>query len=192
MANQAFKDAMAVGKYQVKVFKQPEWENGKKVDGSHKSGDGQFGKWYLYDVKYGDKFYSLFGNEKNKDILDSGEACLNVWFAKGKKGVEVLHKDDIMAQEQNVRDSKGLGTKVPTRNEVEPPPIPMEAYTQGNEAQDDSTQNRIIFGMSGNQAAALLSDKDCPAGEMVKRWEQLRDMIYESNKKGPPPNINDF
>lgn len=102
MSKQKFQDAMQPGVYNVKVYKQAEWEDGKKIEGSHKSGQGKFGNWYLYDVKYDGEYYSLFGNDTNKDLLDSGEVALNVWFAKGKKGVEVLPSGDIQAQPQNI------------------------------------------------------------------------------------------
>jgi len=165
---QAFKDAFSVGTYRVKVYKTPEWENNKRIEGSHKSGEGQYGKWYLYDVKYGDKYYSLFGNEKNKALLDSGDVSLNIWFSKGKKGVEVLHPDDIMAQEQNVKAIKQQNDAKNEDNRKAPLPEPPPGQ--------DNTQDRIIRGMCFNNACVLISQNNKFEAEYQKSG------VYDSKR----------
>jgi len=68
------------GKHRVKVFPKPEFEDGKPVKDSQKTGTSKTGfKWYMYQFKDPTLGYvSLFANDENKELFDSGEVELNI------------------------------------------------------------------------------------------------------------------
>jgi len=80
-------ELLAEGEHILKVKPHPLFDDSKKpIPNSQKSGNSEWGNWYMYDTKVGEQWVSIFANDKNKDMFDSGYVKANV-VPKRMKGM---------------------------------------------------------------------------------------------------------
>jgi len=83
------------GKHIIKVWKQREWDKEKKewIPDTHKTGESASGwKWWMYNTKIDDIYLIVWGNEKNKKFLDTGEVEVEIAPRKNPDGSEMYIK----------------------------------------------------------------------------------------------------
>jgi len=72
-------ELLAEGNHIVKVKPHPLFDNDKKpIPNSQKSGSSEWGNWYMYDTQVKGEWVTIFANDKNKDMFDSGFVKANV------------------------------------------------------------------------------------------------------------------
>jgi len=73
-------DLLDFGTHTLKVRPQREWdkENRVWIEGTHKSGTGKAGKWWMYATNIEGEWITVFANAKNTHLFDSGEVAVDI------------------------------------------------------------------------------------------------------------------
>lgn len=113
-------DVLSIGEHKIKVFPKNEWKDGQKVEGSHKHGQSAKGfKWWMYSTKVGDEYISVFANEDNKVLFDSGEVVAKVVQKFDQDTGEPRKKIWFNPSDESVKEYKGkVITKAPSVKQI--------------------------------------------------------------------------
>lgn len=145
-----------------------------------KDGESQHGKWFLYSGVSDTKEFTIFGKEKDKDLLDSGSCVIELFHFNGKLCQSVKPAGDIKAQPQNLPPISNANSRLEENDSVPlptPPPEQMPPLVGTFQSKDQQIMRSMFCKMAANSFESLHHNES-----LENRADEILDLARELEK----------